>query len=142
MQLKSSESGPVVPSTSMAAHAVDTEIDIELDEKIENVENASRRDEEEPAYESERFPLPLPPPPPFPPKNFSRVSTFHSMCIPADHYIVFRCLYKKFLLMPLFFFNIILLLNSDIVLVIYHYDMRTSSTYYYGYYSSKILFSF
>ncbi|KAK9924584.1 hypothetical protein M0R45_032948 [Rubus argutus] len=70
--LKSSESGPVVPSTSMAAHAVDTEIDIELDEKIENVENASRRDEGEPAYESERFPLPLPPPPPFPPKNFSR----------------------------------------------------------------------
>ncbi|KAM5580699.1 hypothetical protein ABKV19_010108 [Rosa sericea] len=70
--LKSSESGPVVPSTSMAAHAVDTENDIELDGKVENVENASRRIEGEPTYESGIFPFPLPPPPPFPPKNFSQ----------------------------------------------------------------------
>ncbi|XP_024180876.1 zinc finger CCCH domain-containing protein 13 isoform X3 [Rosa chinensis] len=71
--IKSSESGPVVPSTSMAAHAVDTENDIELDvkvENVENVENASRRIEGEPTYESGIFPFPLPPPPPFPPKNF------------------------------------------------------------------------
>ncbi|XP_062009494.1 zinc finger CCCH domain-containing protein 13 isoform X2 [Rosa rugosa] len=70
--IKSSESGPVVPSTSMAAHAVDTENDIELDGKVENVENASRRIEGEPTYESGIFPFPLPPPPPFPPKNFSQ----------------------------------------------------------------------
>nr|XP_011463132.1 PREDICTED: zinc finger CCCH domain-containing protein 13 isoform X2 [Fragaria vesca subsp. vesca]XP_011463136.1 PREDICTED: zinc finger CCCH domain-containing protein 13 isoform X2 [Fragaria vesca subsp. vesca]XP_011463137.1 PREDICTED: zinc finger CCCH domain-containing protein 13 isoform X2 [Fragaria vesca subsp. vesca]XP_011463141.1 PREDICTED: zinc finger CCCH domain-containing protein 13 isoform X2 [Fragaria vesca subsp. vesca] len=69
---KNSESGPAVPSTSMAAHAVDTEIDIELDGKLENVDIASRRIEEEPTYESGIFSLPLPPPPPFPPKNFSQ----------------------------------------------------------------------
>lgn len=83
MQSKNSESEPAVPSTSMAAHAVDTEIDIELDGKLENVDIASRRIEGEPTYESGIFPLPLPPPPPFPPKNFSQVSTFQSMIIIA-----------------------------------------------------------
>ncbi|XP_050380169.1 zinc finger CCCH domain-containing protein 13 isoform X2 [Argentina anserina] len=70
--LKSSESRPEVPTTSMAAHAVDTEIDIELEGELENVDVASRRIEGEPTYESGIFLLPLPPPPSFPPNNFSQ----------------------------------------------------------------------
>ncbi|KAB2612027.1 zinc finger CCCH domain-containing protein 13 [Pyrus ussuriensis x Pyrus communis] len=71
-KLKSSESGPVVPSTSMAAHAVDTEVEFELEDKSEMVENGSARIEEGAAYERGRFSFHLPPPPPILRNNHSQ----------------------------------------------------------------------
>ncbi|KAM1240001.1 hypothetical protein ACFX2J_045368 [Malus domestica] len=71
-KLKSSESGPVVPSTSMAAHAVDTEVEFELEDKSETVENGSARIEEGAAYERGRFSFHLPPPPPILRNNHSQ----------------------------------------------------------------------
>ncbi|CAB4304709.1 unnamed protein product [Prunus armeniaca] len=70
--LKISESAPVVPSTSMAAHPVDTEVEIEPEDKIEMVGKASGKIEEGAAYENVSFSLPLPPPPPIPKNNYSQ----------------------------------------------------------------------
>lgn len=72
VQLKISESAPVVPSTSMAAHPVDTEVEIEPEDKIEMVGKASGNIEEGAAYENVSFSLPLPPPP-IPKNNYSQV---------------------------------------------------------------------
>ncbi|XP_034207082.1 zinc finger CCCH domain-containing protein 13 isoform X3 [Prunus dulcis] len=69
--LKISESAPVVPSTSMAAHPVDTEVEIEPEDKIEMVGKASGKIEEGAAYENVSFSLPLPPPP-IPKNNYSQ----------------------------------------------------------------------
>lgn len=91
MQLKISESAPVVPSTSMAAHPVDTEVEIEPEDKIEMVGKASGKIEEGAAYENVSFSLPLPPPP-IPKNNYSQVI------------IVSGCL-LKFLLMHFFSLN-------------------------------------
>lgn len=91
MQLKISESAPVVPSTSMAAHPVDTEVEIESEDKIEMVGKASGKIEEGAAYENVSFSLPLPPPP-IPKNNYSQVI------------IASGCL-LKFLLMHFFSLN-------------------------------------
>ncbi|KAK9284486.1 hypothetical protein L1049_023659 [Liquidambar formosana] len=63
MQLKGSESGFVLPSTSMAAHAVDDVAETtEIEEKIEVVGTASTtRIKKGTIYEVASFPLPLPP---------------------------------------------------------------------------------
>ncbi|XP_057956496.1 zinc finger CCCH domain-containing protein 13 [Malania oleifera] len=64
-KLKGQELGPVLPLTSMAAHAVDEFIDVtEAEEKIEVVETASARAEKGATDKIPYFPLPLPPLPP------------------------------------------------------------------------------
>ncbi|KAI4334089.1 hypothetical protein L6164_018822 [Bauhinia variegata] len=50
-----------LPSTSMAAHMVDEEVDIELDDKTDILETARREDEHGAAFESKGLPLLLPP---------------------------------------------------------------------------------
>ncbi|KAF8391485.1 hypothetical protein HHK36_023790 [Tetracentron sinense] len=67
-KLKSSEMGPVLlPSTSMAANAVDEPNEvIEMEEKIEVVETASRAVEKGNTDEIAGLPFMLPPPPPVP----------------------------------------------------------------------------
>ncbi|KAF8414080.1 hypothetical protein HHK36_002079 [Tetracentron sinense] len=66
MQLKGSESGPLLPSTSMAAHAIDELIEVIEMEKIEVVDAASRAVEKGNTDESAGLPYLLPPPPPAP----------------------------------------------------------------------------
>lgn len=77
MQMKGLESALVVPSTSMAGHVLEEEVEIELD-KIEVVKTADTGIEKEPAYENIGVPLPLPPPPPIDQNNYSLVCSFHS----------------------------------------------------------------
>jgi hypothetical protein len=78
MQMKSLESAPVVvPSTSMAAHAVDEEVEIELEDKTV-FETAATGIEKEPSYEIMGVPFPLPPPPPIRQNNYSMVCSFCS----------------------------------------------------------------
>lgn len=72
MQLKVSESGLLLPSTSTAAHVVDEVI--EIDEKFEVVGNSSARVEKEVEYEVRGLPFPLPPPPPLPQNAYLQVS--------------------------------------------------------------------
>ncbi|MCL7050199.1 hypothetical protein MKW94_000261 [Papaver nudicaule] len=61
---KGVDSGHMLPSTSMAAHAVDEVTDpIDMDEKIEEVE-ATTNGVDKGLLEKERSPLPPPPPPP------------------------------------------------------------------------------
>lgn len=72
----------------MAAHAVDTEVEFELEDKSETVENGSARIEEGAAYERGRFSFPLPPPPPILGNNHSQVSIFRAL------FIVSHCLLK------------------------------------------------
>ncbi|XP_050248056.1 zinc finger CCCH domain-containing protein 13 isoform X2 [Quercus robur] len=67
---KGLESALVVPSTSMAGHVLEEEVEIELD-KIEVVKTADTGIEKEPAYEIIGVPLPLPPPPPIHQNNYS-----------------------------------------------------------------------
>ncbi|XP_062152275.1 zinc finger CCCH domain-containing protein 13 isoform X2 [Alnus glutinosa] len=70
-KMKSLESAPVVvPSTSMAAHAVDEEVEIELEDKTV-FETAATGIEKEPSYEIMGVPFPLPPPPPIRQNNYS-----------------------------------------------------------------------
>lgn len=69
-QVRGLESG-VVPLTSMAAHAVDEEVDIELD--VNNKVNETRENTKEASFGSLPFP---PPPPPIREINHSRVSKF------------------------------------------------------------------
>lgn len=67
LQVRGLDSGVVVPLTSMAAHAVDEEVDIELE--VDNEVNRPR--------ESIKEAVILPPPPPLPRAiNHSRVSKF------------------------------------------------------------------
>lgn len=75
MQLKSSETGLVLPSTSMAAHAVDEEVEIDLEDNI-RVMTASPRVEKRAKDEIMGLPIPLPPPPPILKNNYSLVSAF------------------------------------------------------------------
>lgn len=70
VQLKGLESGSALPSTSMAAHAVD-EI-----ETVELAEPASREVDKVSAYELPGLPFPPPPPPPHPHNAYSQVCTF------------------------------------------------------------------
>lgn len=72
LQVRGLESGVVVPLTSMAAHAVDEEVDIELE--VNNKVNETRENTKEAASGSLPF-LP-PPPPPIRETNHSRVSKF------------------------------------------------------------------
>ncbi|KAF3976717.1 hypothetical protein CMV_000117 [Castanea mollissima] len=69
-KMKGLESALVVPSTSMAGHVLEEEVEIELD-KIEVVKTADTGIEKEPAYEIIGVPLPLPPPPPIHQNNYS-----------------------------------------------------------------------
>ncbi|KAH7533032.1 hypothetical protein FEM48_Zijuj04G0086500 [Ziziphus jujuba var. spinosa] len=69
-KLKRSETGLVLPSTSMAAHAVDEEVDIELEDNI-RAETASTRAEKGATYEIMGLPFPLPPPLPVLKNNYS-----------------------------------------------------------------------
>ncbi|XP_059449837.1 zinc finger CCCH domain-containing protein 13 isoform X2 [Corylus avellana] len=70
-KVKSLESALVVPSTSMAAHAVDEEVEIELVDKIEVNKTAATGIEKEPSCEIMGVPFPLPPPPPIHQNNYS-----------------------------------------------------------------------
>ncbi|RVW68442.1 Zinc finger CCCH domain-containing protein 13 [Vitis vinifera] len=70
-KLKGLESGLVLPSTSMAAHAVD-EVETVETEKIETIETASREVDKVAAYEIPGLPLPPPPPPPHPRNAYSQ----------------------------------------------------------------------
>ncbi|KAF3443724.1 hypothetical protein FNV43_RR13414 [Rhamnella rubrinervis] len=69
-KLKSLETGLGLPSTSMAAHAVEDEVEIELEDDA-GVENTSTRVGKGVTYETKGFPLPLPPPPPISKNNYS-----------------------------------------------------------------------
>lgn len=69
LQLKSLDSRHVLPSTSMAAHAVD-EVEIELEDNIGVVGTASTGVENE----TNGLPLTLPPPLPILKNNYSQVS--------------------------------------------------------------------
>lgn len=73
MQMKVSESALVVPSTSIAAHVVDEEVEIELEDKIEVVETAATGIEKGPTDEIAGVPFPLPPPPPIHQNNYQQV---------------------------------------------------------------------
>ena len=74
--MKASESGLVLPSTSMAAHAVD-EVETAETEKIEIVETASREVDKVATYEIPLgLPLPPPPPPPHPQNAYLQVCCF------------------------------------------------------------------
>ncbi|XP_059661052.1 zinc finger CCCH domain-containing protein 13 isoform X2 [Cornus florida] len=68
-KLKGSESGLLLSSTGMAAHAEDDVEVIEMGEKIEVVDAVPTRAEKEVSFEIPRFPFPLPPPPPHFPQN-------------------------------------------------------------------------
>jgi hypothetical protein len=76
--MKSLESAVVVPSTSMAAHAVDEEVEIELEDKTEVYETAATGIEKEPSCEIMGMQFPLPPPPPIRQNNYSVVCSFCS----------------------------------------------------------------
>jgi hypothetical protein len=78
MQVKSLESALVVPSTSMAARAVDEEVEIELVDKIEVNKTAATGIEKEPSCGIMGLPFPLPPPPPIRQNNYSVVCSFCS----------------------------------------------------------------
>lgn len=71
VQLKENRAG--VPLTSMAAHVVDEEVDIELDDKIEKTETAPAEIENEVAVKARS--LPLLPPTLTSGTNYSRVSS-------------------------------------------------------------------
>ena len=59
----------------MAAHAVEDEVEIELEDDI-RVETTSTRVEKGVTYEIKGLPLPLPPPPPISKCTYSPVSAF------------------------------------------------------------------
>lgn len=64
-----------MPSTSMAAHAIDDEVDIvETDEKLEAVDSGSRS-ESEFIIKNHSLPVP-PPPPPVPESVYEQVGLF------------------------------------------------------------------
>lgn len=71
MQLK--ESRIEVPSTSMAAHVVDEEVEIELDERIDINEIPNTENDNEVVLEVKGMPLMLPPAL-IPRSNYSQVS--------------------------------------------------------------------
>lgn len=73
LQVRGLESGVVVPLTSMAAHAVDEEVDIDLE--INNEVKEPRESTKEAASGGLPF-FPPPPPPPIREFNHSRVSNF------------------------------------------------------------------
>ncbi|KAJ4729999.1 Zinc finger CCCH domain-containing protein [Melia azedarach] len=64
-KLKSLRSAHVLPSTGMAAHAVDEDVEIEV-EKIDEIEMASDGIEKGATYMVKGLPFRLPPPPPVP----------------------------------------------------------------------------
>lgn len=68
------ESGLLLPSTGMAAHAVDDEIEIELEDNVDAVETTTTRVGV--TYESKSLQLPLPPPPPILKNNYSQVGQY------------------------------------------------------------------
>ncbi|XP_021666207.2 zinc finger CCCH domain-containing protein 13 isoform X2 [Hevea brasiliensis] len=73
VQLKGSGSGLLAPSTSMAAHAVDELVDIEVEENIEVVETASVEiDKGATTYGVRRLPFLLPLPLPVPQSTYSQ----------------------------------------------------------------------
>lgn len=72
LQLKTSESGFCLPSTSMAARAVD-EVEIELEDNVGVVETASTRVEKGFTCEIKGLPLTLPPPLPIVKNNYLQV---------------------------------------------------------------------
>ncbi|KAK9155862.1 hypothetical protein Sjap_003342 [Stephania japonica] len=68
-KVKGSETGNSVPATSMAAHAIDEQVELmEMEEKVEVVEVADSIFEEGPIDNKTSFPS-LPPPPPLAPRN-------------------------------------------------------------------------
>ncbi|XP_057998907.1 zinc finger CCCH domain-containing protein 13-like isoform X2 [Hevea brasiliensis] len=70
---KGSGLGLSAPSTSMAAHAIDELVEIEVEENIEVVETTSVEiDKGATTYGVRRVPFLLPPPPPFPLSNYSQ----------------------------------------------------------------------
>ncbi|CAK9135258.1 unnamed protein product [Ilex paraguariensis] len=73
-KLRISESGPVLPSTSIAAHAVDEVADtVEMEEKFELVGASSTEVGKGVTFEIPGLPLPpLPPPPPVPLGTYSK----------------------------------------------------------------------
>lgn len=71
VKMKDSEWGLVLPTTGMAAHAVDEVVEVvELDEKIER--NASSIVDKGVAHDIPGVPFPLPPPPPLPRNAYSQ----------------------------------------------------------------------
>lgn len=65
-----------MPSTSMAAHAIDDEVDIvETDEKLEAVDSSTRSDSEF-IFKNHSLPLPPLPPPPVPENAYEQVGLF------------------------------------------------------------------
>lgn len=82
VQVKFSGSGLLLPSTSMAAHAIDELVEIELEENIEVVENVSTQiDKGATTYDDRRLPFVLPPPPQVPRNTYPQVgwSIDHSL---------------------------------------------------------------
>lgn len=73
MQVRGLDSGVAVPLTSMAGHAVDEEVDIDLE--INHEEKEPRESSMEAASGSLPF-LPPPPPPPIREFSHSKVSNF------------------------------------------------------------------
>lgn len=73
VQLKSLRSAHVLPSTGMAAHAVDEDVEIEV-EKIDEIEMASDGIEKGATYMVKGLPFRLPPPPPVPCNAYLQVS--------------------------------------------------------------------
>lgn len=73
MQVRGLDSGVAVPLTSMAGHAVDEEVDIDLE--INHEEKEPRENSMEAASGSLPF-LPPPPPPPIREFSHSKVSNF------------------------------------------------------------------
>ncbi|PON68775.1 Zinc finger, CCCH-type [Parasponia andersonii] len=71
-KLKTSESGFLLPSTSMAAHAVDEDVEIELDDNVGVIGTASTRFEKGVAGKIKGLPLTLPSPPPILKTNYSQ----------------------------------------------------------------------
>lgn len=71
--VKLKESKVDVPSTSMAAHMVDEEVEIELDDRFEKIETAYAENEKV-ALKVKGLPLLLPPVLTPSGKNYSRVS--------------------------------------------------------------------
>lgn len=74
LQSKTLEPGPLLPSTSMAAHAVEEDAEIEL-ENNNGVTKTPSRVEKGTTNESMGLPFPLPPPPPILKNNHSQVYT-------------------------------------------------------------------
>lgn len=80
----------VLPSTSMAAHVVDEEVEIELDDNIEKMETIHAENENKVALKVNDLPLLLPPALMSSSKNYSQVSSFSTALSPVTKSMFFH----------------------------------------------------